>query len=626
MRFRAYRRAASLALAPALLAVAAVASAGVPASLTQQGRLFDAAGAPLTGTLSLAFAVYATPAGGAPLWTETQAVTLDAGYFSAQLGAVTPLPASLLDGSVRYLGITAGADAEMAPRTALSSVPYALSAGDAVGDLHPHTVSVNGTLVIDAQGNWVGPATGLVGPMGPQGPAGAVGLQGPAGPQGPAGAVGPQGPQGPAGVAGPTGAAGANGSNGATGAQGPTGAAGTNGNNGATGAQGPTGAAGTNGSNGATGAQGPTGAAGTNGNNGATGAQGPTGAAGTNGSNGATGAQGPAGATGASGATGPAGTLTGGVAGFHPRWTGASTLGNGLVFDTGTQLGIGNTSPAATVDITGTLAASGSVRIGNNAAACTLALAGTLRWSGSNFEGCNGSAWVTLSGSTAVSNYASCNAIKQANPTAATGTYTVDPDGNGPGTAFQVYCEMTVSGGGWTLVAYNYNKNRTFLSSTYHAVGGALVPTSGQEAALDPVAAGLSYSQILFYTDDPQWQTTGRNYTGYWVGNSPLSTYNLKSNTCQLLNPVDTVNQWSGQLVYFAGDGANDNGCVGGGSVFTAGHTCDDGGGGVTTNNVWPTNGSDPLWGFNCISSYNPTGSYKLAPQNQLGLYMYFVR
>ena len=39
-----------------------------------------------------------------------------------------------------------------------------------------------------------------------------------------------------------------------------------------------------------------------------------------------------------------------------------------------------------------------------------------------------------------------------------------------------------------------------------------------------------------------------------------------------------------------------------------------------------PPYGSDTLWGYNCISSYSPTGSYKSAPMNEQGLYAYYVR
>src|SRR5450631_2625311 len=106
--------------------------AAVPATLTQQGRILDATtGDPVSSKLKIVFNVYADAKGGTALWTEEQNITLDDGYFSAQLGSVTAIPDTLFDGSVRYLGVTVGADAEMAPREAITSVPYALKAASA---------------------------------------------------------------------------------------------------------------------------------------------------------------------------------------------------------------------------------------------------------------------------------------------------------------------------------------------------------------------------------------------------------------------------------------------------------------------------------------------------------------
>ncbi|MEZ4296530.1 MAG: hypothetical protein R3B70_16275 [Polyangiaceae bacterium] len=233
-------------VAVAALSLAGVASpalAKVPATLTHQGRLFDANGDPLNDTVSITFSLYDGPAAGAQqVWEETVTVSVEDGYFSAALGETTPIDGTILDGSERWLGVAVGADPEMTPRFGVRSVPYALFAGDVTGDIHPTSVEIAGFgPVINESGQWVGDPAGLIGPTGPAGatgPTGATGAVGPTGPQGATGAIGAVGPTGPAGMAGATGATGA------TGAVGPTGPAGAAGATGAVGPTGPQGASG----------------------------------------------------------------------------------------------------------------------------------------------------------------------------------------------------------------------------------------------------------------------------------------------------------------------------------------------------------------------------------------------
>jgi hypothetical protein len=143
------------------------ARAGVPQQLAEQGHLVDSSGNPVAGSVQIVFAIYTAASGGTMLWTETQTVTLDGGYFSAALGEVTPIPASVFaGGATLYLGVTIGSDAEMSPRQTILSVPYAMVAGNVNGDITPTSVSVDGGVVINSAGEWVGPTSGARGAAG----------------------------------------------------------------------------------------------------------------------------------------------------------------------------------------------------------------------------------------------------------------------------------------------------------------------------------------------------------------------------------------------------------------------------------------------------------------------------
>lgn len=187
----------------------------VPARLTEQGRLTDAMGKPVTGDVTLSVSIYDVAMGGTALWSEQHALNLIEGYFSIQLGSKTAFPPGLWNGDVRHIGIKVNSDAEMTPREEVASVPYALAAGNVVGDISPRSISIAGRQIIDETGQWVGPVI-----AGSQGESGAVGPEGPAGPAGPAG---PTGAEGPAGPPGPEGPAGRKGDTGATGSAGPKG-------------------------------------------------------------------------------------------------------------------------------------------------------------------------------------------------------------------------------------------------------------------------------------------------------------------------------------------------------------------------------------------------------------------
>ena len=154
----------------------ATVAAAVPTTINHQGLLLDDNGLPVDRAVTITVALYDQVEGGVALWTEERQLQLVDGYYRMELGAQQPLGA-LLQHPELYVGVTIDHGNEMTPRRRLLSVPYALVADDATGDLHPSSVaiadggalSMGGDVIIDASGRWrgapidAGDVVGLVG-------------------------------------------------------------------------------------------------------------------------------------------------------------------------------------------------------------------------------------------------------------------------------------------------------------------------------------------------------------------------------------------------------------------------------------------------------------------------------
>ena len=100
----------------------------------------------------------------------------------------------------------------------------------------------------------------------------------------------------------------------------------------------------------------------------------------------------------------------------------------------------------------------------------------------------------------------SCKAIHTAYPALASGTYWLDPDGPGGSNApFKAYCDMTTSGGGWTLVGRSATGAGTTNFGWRYATGSLTDDTTPY--SLNAAAAGVSFTEILVgaYTTGKTW-------------------------------------------------------------------------------------------------------------------------
>ena len=115
-----------LVMGTVIFFLCSVSSADVPDSINYQGKLTTGTGGCLNDTVQMIFTIYSDSLGTSAEWTETQNnVVVKEGIFSVLLGSVNPLPDTLFDGSVKYLGVQVESDPEMTPLKPMVSVAYA---------------------------------------------------------------------------------------------------------------------------------------------------------------------------------------------------------------------------------------------------------------------------------------------------------------------------------------------------------------------------------------------------------------------------------------------------------------------------------------------------------------------
>ncbi len=107
-----------------------ISSADVPHMINYQGKLTTAQGGCLNDTVSMTFTIYSDDQGTVQDWTEDQdSVIVKEGIFNVLLGSVNPIPDTVFDGNIKYLGVQVESDDEMRPLKPMVSVAYAYRAG-----------------------------------------------------------------------------------------------------------------------------------------------------------------------------------------------------------------------------------------------------------------------------------------------------------------------------------------------------------------------------------------------------------------------------------------------------------------------------------------------------------------
>ena len=134
----------------------------VPQQLTQQGRLLDSNDVPVEGVHNLSIQLYESPFSTNILWGESLSVTFNNGFYVVTLGAdsTNALDSSILEEATLYVEMKIDNDPPLLPRTKISSSPYARMADVATnvdgGTINASEISINGTVVLDGSGTFVG--------------------------------------------------------------------------------------------------------------------------------------------------------------------------------------------------------------------------------------------------------------------------------------------------------------------------------------------------------------------------------------------------------------------------------------------------------------------------------------
>lgn len=114
---------------------------------TYQGTIVDKDARPLSGKHRVSIKLYSSPTAAEVLHEEKHLIDIHQGVFNLEIGSSTPMPLELLFDKQYWLGISFNDDAELTPRSRLSSVPtsiHAISAGNLLPGADGAVTMLNG--------------------------------------------------------------------------------------------------------------------------------------------------------------------------------------------------------------------------------------------------------------------------------------------------------------------------------------------------------------------------------------------------------------------------------------------------------------------------------------------------